>query len=192
MSLVQEHVQWRNAAPKPQVEAPQSSVAEGVDGADSAWFADECNRVLAQELSPEDEKMNAGLFQEAKLRDLAAWGKFDVYFQRNARNVSKEIAQTRWVLTWKMVDDKKRVKARLLAEGFQDPDLQEGPVGTSGCVNLRSPHLQVIPLSAIRIWNLWSSDNKNEFLQADGFGRDVFRYAPDEWEPSCQGRVWKL
>ena len=50
MSVVQEHAQWRNPALKPQVEAPQSSVAEGVDGAISAWVADECKRVLGPEL----------------------------------------------------------------------------------------------------------------------------------------------
>ena len=50
--VVKEHAQWRNPGLKPQVEAHQSSFVEVVDGAVSAWVADECNRELGQELSP--------------------------------------------------------------------------------------------------------------------------------------------
>ena len=52
-----------------------------------------------------------------------------------------------------------------MAKGFQDPDLQEGLVDTSGCVALRSSHLQVISLSALKKWRLWSLDIKNAFLR---------------------------
>ena len=52
---------------------PDSVVAvEGVDGAISAWAADECNRVLGQELSQQEEEMHAGLVQEGKRRKLEA------------------------------------------------------------------------------------------------------------------------
>ena len=80
-----------------------------------------------------------------------------------------------------MADGKKCVKARLAAKGFQGPDLKEGLVGTSGCVSLRSPHLQVASLSAIRQWKLWSLDIKNAFLRA-----------PMEWDPACTSRASKL
>ena len=73
-----------------------------------------------------------------------------------------------------MVDGIKKVKARLVAKGFQDPDLTEGLVDTSGCVSLRSSHLQVASLSALNKWKIWSLDIKNAFLQADGFDRVVF------------------
>ena len=76
--------------------------------------------------------------------DLAAWGMFD------ACKVQKQIVQTRWVLTWEMAEGKKRVKASLVAKGFQDPDLKDGLVESPGCVSLSSSHLQVISLSAIR------------------------------------------
>ena len=157
-----------------------------MDGAISAGVADECNRVSGQELSPEQDKRHAGLVHEGKLRELAAWEKFDVYSHRAARTVSNEIVQTRWVLTWKMVDDKKKAKARLATKGFQDPDLREG------LVSLRSSHLRVISAGATRKRKIWSLGFKNAFRQADGFARDVFIYAPDKWEPSLQGREWKL
>ena len=88
------------------------------------------------------------------------------------------------------MDGRKTAKARLVAKGFQDPDLQEGLVDTSGCVSLRSSHLQVISLSAIKKWRLWSLDIKNAFLQADALKREVFLKAPPEWEPSDLRRFW--
>ena len=44
-------------------------------------------------------------------------------FIRNAKKcqVSKKVSKTRWVLTWKMVDGKTCVKARLAAEGSKIP-----------------------------------------------------------------------
>ena len=77
---------------KPQVEALQASVVEGADGAISARFADERNRASGQELSLDEEQMHAELVREGKLRELAAWGKFDVYTQRKKCQVSKKAA----------------------------------------------------------------------------------------------------
>ena len=122
-----------------------------MDGATSAWDADECNRVSGQELSPEAEKMPRGLVHDGELRELEAWKKFDVNTRRSARSVSKKIAETRRVLTRKAVDEKRPVKARLVAKGSQGPCLQEGFAGTSGCVSPRSSHLQVISLSATKM-----------------------------------------
>ena len=52
----------------------------------------------------------------------------------------------------------------LVARGFQVPDVAAGLVDTSICVSLRSTHLQVISLSALKKWRLWSLDIKNAFL----------------------------
>ena len=125
---------------------------EGLDDAISAWVADECNRVPGQEPSQEEEEMHADLVNKGKQREPEAWEKFDEFSPLSARKVQKQIVQTRWVLTWKMKEWQTCVKARLVAEGFEDPDLKEGLVETSGCVSLRSSHLHVISLSAIRKW----------------------------------------
>ena len=59
-----------------------------------------------------------------------------------------------------------------MSEGFQDPYLTEGLVETSGRVILRFSLLQVISLSGIRQWKLWSLDIKNAMFfcmpQPDG------------------------
>ena len=56
-----------------------------------------------------------------------------------------------------MVDGKESVEARLVATGYQDPDLKDSNVDTSGRVSLRSSHLQVISLGAIRKWKILDS-----------------------------------
>ena len=106
--------------------------------------------------------------------------------------MARDIAGTRWVLTWKSVEGRRTVKARLVARGFQDPDLAAGLVDTSSCVSHRSSHVQVISLSALRKWKLRSLDIKNAFLQADPFPREVYLHAPLEWCPKNPNRVWKL
>ena len=183
LAATQAHAQWWARGLKPKLEVNPSAAAEGVGGAISAWVADECNRVLGQELPQEEEEMQADLAHEGKRRELEDWGKFDVFSPLSACKVQKRLVQTRWVLTWEVAEGKKCVKARLVAKGFQDPDLQEGLVETSGCVCLRPSHLRAISLSANQKWQLWSLDVKNAFLQADGFGRDVFLHAPAAWGP---------
>ena len=113
-----------------------------------------------------------------KTRELDAWTRFKVYSPAKSGKCNEEVVGTCWILTWKMVEGVKTEKARLVAKGYQDPDLIDGLVETSGCVNLRSPHPQVISLAALRGWRLWIIDIKNAFLQADGFGRDVFIQSP--------------
>ena len=65
-SAVQEHAQCWNPAMDPQVDALKSSVVGGVDGAISAWVADECYRTLGQELSLGEEIMHSDLVREGE------------------------------------------------------------------------------------------------------------------------------
>ena len=106
--------------------------------------------------------------------------------------MQEQLVDTRCVLSWETAERKKCVKARLVAKGFQDPDSKNGLVETSGCVSLRSSHLQVIPLSATRNWKLWSLGIKNALSQAHGFERDVSLHAPLEWGPPCLKRAWEI
>ena len=58
----------------------------------------------------------------------------------------KAIVDTRWALTWVMVDSKKGARGRLFALGYQGPGPKAGSVDASGCVSLRSFYLQAISL----------------------------------------------
>ena len=59
-------------------------------------------------------------------------------------------------------------------------------------MSVRPSHLQVISLSALKKWKLWSLDIKNAFLQANPFPREVNLHAPVEWCPKNPNRVWTL
>ena len=95
-------------------------------GAISAGVADECNRTLGQELTPVEEEIRADLVNAGKQRELAAWAKFDAFSPHEASRVQKQIVETRWVLTWETLGGKECVEARLVAKGYQDPDLKDG------------------------------------------------------------------
>ena len=60
------------------MDANRSSVVGGVNGTASALVADECGRVLGQELSPGEEERHAELAQAAKAEELDNWEKFDI------------------------------------------------------------------------------------------------------------------
>ena len=99
LEVAQEHAQWWNPELEPRLVAHRSSLVEGVDGAASAWIADECNRASGQELAPEKETQHAEVVQQAKNRELDVWKQFGVSDPRPNGSVPKQIAQARWVLT---------------------------------------------------------------------------------------------
>ena len=86
---------------------------------------------------------------------------FKVFRLRQEGSIYKAVPSTRWVLTWRVVDGKKSVEACPVAKGYQDPDLKDGNVDTSGRVTLRSNHLQVILLGALDKGKIWRLDIKN-------------------------------
>ena len=185
---VKEHAQWW----KPELKetictqtrlAPGASVFVGGGGpVFSAWVAEECNRILEQELTEGEERTFSDLVKKAREKELEALGHFRV-FSPILPGTQEEDLRIRGGET---------VKARLAVEGFQDPDLRMGNVVITGSVSLRPSHLQVISLGALRQWPLRSLETKNAFLQADGFGRDVLLRAPCEWNSKESRRVWKL
>ena len=93
--------------------ANRFSVVEGADGAASAWVADEWNRGSGHEWALEEGERRAELAQAANSGELADCAKFDVFEPRIDCEVLKEVAQTRWGLTWKKADGHKGAKARL-------------------------------------------------------------------------------
>ena len=82
--------------------------------------------------------------------------------------------------------------ARLVAKGYQDPDLRDGNVDTAGCVGRRSSNLQPISLGALRKWPIRSPRIKNAFSRPDGFDREVYLRAPSEWNSKDNRRARRL
>ena len=94
LTAVHGHAQWGSPDLKPKIEARQSSAVEGADGAISVRVADERNRILGQELTPEEEEVRADLVEAGKLRELEAWENFNVFSPQEAYEKT-QIAQAR-------------------------------------------------------------------------------------------------
>ena len=152
MAKVKEHARWRNPELKSRVDATQSSVAKRVDAAISLWVAEACNRVSGQELPDEGERRTLPWRWGVKVEKLRARNSFEASELFEAKDITKAVVTTRWVLTSPMLGGKKCAKAHLAARGYQGPDLKESIVDTSDCVRLRSSHFRVISLGATETW----------------------------------------
>ena len=119
----------------------------------------------------------------AKGRELRAWCKFEVFLPVEGGAPSKAAANCQRVLARRMVGGKRDAKARLAAKGRQGPDLKAGLAETSACVSLRSSHLRVASMSALRKWKPRGPDIRNAAPQADGLNWGVWLRATPERDP---------
>ena len=109
----------------------------------------------------------------AQYREFSPWEAFDVCSPAARVNGVQTIRDTRWVLTCEVLEAKKPAGARLVAQGFQDPDLQHQVVETAGCLSIRLSHSQLLTLCASEEWRIWSLDIQNALLQAGSCRRGV-------------------
>ena len=112
-TLVKREAPWWDADMKAQFNLSSDVPLDGVESAISAWVAFACSQTLGQELSVQEEQMHGDLVASAKMKELDAWGKFKVFSPVNPSSLSKNSVDSRWALTWKMVDGVKSVKAHL-------------------------------------------------------------------------------
>ena len=109
------HNQWRNPELRARGGATRPSVLEGVEAAISAWVAEECNRVLGQDLAEEGEELHTNE------RELSAWKRFEAFKPLQESGKSESVGNTRWAPTWRMVAGMENARACLAAKGHQDP-----------------------------------------------------------------------
>ena len=79
--------------------------------------------------------MHMDLARDAMARELSAWKQFTVSSPIMGGAHGRAFADTRWVLPRRVVDWEKTAEARLVAAGFQDPDMGEGNLEIAGCVS---------------------------------------------------------
>ena len=93
----------------------------------------------------------------------------------------------KWVFTEKFVNEKKVVKAHLVARGFEE-DSSDLCIDSPIC-SKQSMHL-VFLTAASNKWEIKSLDIKAVFLRGDKIERDVFLRPPGDVCP--ENEVWKL
>ncbi len=76
------------------------------------------------------------------------------------------ILKAGWVLKWtKWEDGSPRAKARLVLQGFNDPDALDGKVKTSSPTVSRLGRILCLQMATARGWRTWSGDIQTAFLQ---------------------------
>ena len=125
---------------------------------------DLCGETSGREPSPEGGQKCARLVREARERELAAWKEFSGHPPVAGHTMTKITVGTCRASTWKVMDGKTNVRARLAIKGLQDPDLRQSLAETAGCVRLRPSHLQLRPPGVTKKWKFWSLNIKNAFL----------------------------
>ena len=103
LAAVKVHAQWWPSDLKPRMAALPNQIVEGSDETVSAWVAGECNRILGQELTVDEELTSQELAREGKTRELEARKKFKVFLSAREGDISKKVIDSKWALTWKMV-----------------------------------------------------------------------------------------
>ena len=79
-----------------------------------------------------EERAHAELVRKVKGRELDARRQYTVFPPVQTGAQARGVVDTRWVLSWKEVRGKKAAEARMVARGYQDPDLEGGDVVIAG------------------------------------------------------------
>ena len=86
-------------------------------------------------------------------------------WKRGPRSEAQNVLSSRWVLKWKDIgqgtEKKRRIKARLVAQGFRDRQEVENYAGTTS----RWAQRVLIIVAVQQGWDLWSADISEAFLR---------------------------
>ena len=99
--------------------------------------------------------------------------------------VGQNTVSSRWILTGKFKDSERKVKARLVARGFEEDSThlkKDSPTCTRECLRL------VFVVAAINSWELQSLDISAAFLQGNPIQREIFLRPPDD--VCSKAEVW--
>ena len=124
-------------------------------------------------------------YEEAMETELEKWKELKVY--NEVADEGQDTVSVRWVPTEKEVNNVKVKKARLVARGFEEFNV-DLPTDSPTCnkESLRT----VISVISSKGWDINSLDVKAAFLQGKEIDRDVYLKPPKE--AKCPGILWKL
>ena len=122
---------------------------------------------------------------EAKQSELNVWNQEKVH--TCVPDTGKECISVRWVILPKLVDGTWKVKARLVARGFEENVDQ---IRSDSPTCLKESLRILLTLASTMDWKLVSLDIKCAFLQGYPIQRDLFVRPPKE--AGATGYVWKL
>ena len=127
---------------------------------------------------------NSEKIREAKDKEIENWRANDVFEEMDY--TGQELISSRWVVTEKLKDGEKIVKARLVARGFEEDTaelLKNSPTCSKESVRIQ------LAVAAANKWKCNSIDIRAAYLQGNPITRDVYLKPPEEF---FNGSVWKL
>jgi hypothetical protein len=124
--------------------------------------------------------------EEAKKSEIENWKENDVFEIKE--DIGQKTLSCRWVITEKIKDGQKKVKARLVVRGFEEEDNSEG-TDSPTC----KPEILKMALCIIKMkgWKVKTLDIKTAYLQGDRIEREVFIKPPKDYRTG-ENVVWKL
>ena len=164
------------------------------DGESSGIYLDRVEWRKVEDEQQEEEEAMVGMIpakeqrtlecEEAKRRELEAFQKFKVY--EEVHDVGQERLSSRWIVTDKSTPTERKIKARLVCRGFEEPVKvqSDSPTGSKETLHM------LLALAASNDWTVKSGDVKNAYLQGAQLDREVYMEAPPEERK--EGVVWKL
>ena len=122
---------------------------------------------------------------DAKREELGKWKANKVY--ELVPFTGQKYTSTRWILTDKIISGERKVKARLVAGGFEEKN-EELMKDSPTCAK-ESLHL-IFAIMATRKWKIYSTDIKAAFLEGRPIDRKVYLLPPVEAE--VENTIWEL
>eukprot|EP00435_Cladocopium_sp_Y103_P032566 s1782_g8.t1 len=110
-------------------------------------------------------------FMDAKKKELESFFQNQVWLFDNAENAPADrVLKARFILTWKKHENgAPRAKARLVVQGFRDPDAHLGNLSTASPTLTRSSRNYIMSIATMLGMTLFTSDISTAFLQGRNF-----------------------
>ena len=162
------------------------NVLRDTDG--STGYIDFANAFSEWEIVADEQELlilfNSEDVLSAKEKEIENWKENGVY--EEVENIGQTTVTARWVVTNKVKDDQRSIKARLVARGFEEDigDLRkDSPTCSKESVRL------VLGFASSKQWKPNTIDVKSAYLQGNEISREVYLKPPPEFD---NGKLWKL
>ena len=110
----------------------------------------------------------------AKVKELKSFFENQVWIFTDNHDPDRTM-KARFVLTWRKDDDgRAEAKARLVIQGYNDPDALAGNLETNSPTGTRTARQFLLHEASVRHWDIESADVKTAFLQGAPKDRTLF------------------
>ena len=149
-----------------------------VDGA-FHFRVEDCNAITElswRTMTPHDRS----LFLVAKIKELKSFFDNGVWeFVNESDADPTRTLKARFLLKWsKDANGMPRAKARLIIQGFNDPDVLDGKLQTSSPTASRVSKMVMLALASCQRWRPWTADVSTAFLQGKTQERKLYVKLP--------------